>query len=121
MVDEGFGKRINIFGAWSGVLYLSIILVGLFFVAGFFPLHKPSAGADEIASIFASHVLRIWVGFVIAMFGTIMFLSFRATVASHVARYEGRTGTLKGTDTRFAFFHEDLAGQPLASVTGARR
>lgn len=87
-------RRINRFGAWSVWLYVGVIFIGFFLVAGFFPLHKPSASAEQITEIFATDSLRIRVGFLICMFGAMMWLPFGATIANYVARYEGRTGTL---------------------------
>jgi hypothetical protein len=70
------------------------LLVGWLAVGGFFPLHRPSAGADEIATFFRDHGIRIRLGMVIVMWGAALFIPFTATMADFVARFEGRNGPL---------------------------
>ena len=55
-------RKTNLFGAWCGIAYIALLLIGWWVVGGFFPLHKPSAGAEEIASFFRQDVVGIRLG-----------------------------------------------------------
>ena len=93
-MHESVVRRTKLFGAWCGVAYIVVLLVGWLAVGGFFPLHRPSAGADEIATFFRDHGIRIRLGTVIVMWGAALFIPFTATMADFVARFEGRNGPL---------------------------
>ena len=93
-MHESVVRRTKLFGAWCGVAYIVELLVGWLAVGGFFPLHRPSAGADEIATFFRDHGIRIRLGMVIVMWGAALFIPFTATMADFVARFEGRNGPL---------------------------
>ena len=93
-MHESVVRRTKLFGAWCGVAYIVVLLVGWLAVGGFFPLHRPSAGADEIATFFRDHGIRIRLGMVIVMWGAALFIPFTATMADFVARFEGRNGPL---------------------------
>jgi len=93
-MHESVVQRTKLFGAWCGVAYIVVLLVGWLAVGGFFPLHRPSAGADEIATFFRDHGIRIRLGMVIVMWGAALFIPFTATMADFVARFEGRNGPL---------------------------
>ena len=93
-MHESVVRRTKLFGAWCGVAYIAVLLVGWLAVGGFFPLHRPSAGADEIATFFRDHGIRIRLGMVIVMWGAALFIPFTATMADFVARFEGRNGPL---------------------------
>ena len=87
--------HLNLFGAWwSAIMYCALLFVGWFAVAGFFPPHSPSAGAEQIAAIFREHATRIRIGMVIAMWGCAFFITWTASVADYVSRIEGRNGPL---------------------------
>lgn len=71
-----------------------MLFAGWFLIAGFTPLHQPSAGAEEIATVFCGNENGIRLGMVIVILGAAIFLPFTATVADFVSRVEGRNGTL---------------------------
>jgi hypothetical protein len=87
-------RRTTLIGAWSVVIYTVLLCVGWFLVAGFFPVHRPSAGAEEIAAIFREHSVRIRLGMVITMWGAAFFIPFTAAMADQLRRVEGRSGPL---------------------------
>jgi len=86
--------KTNLFGAWCGVAYCVLLLIGWWVIGGFFPLHRPSAGAEEIAAFFRTDVLKIRLGMVIVMWGSATFIPFTATIADYVSKVEGRSGPL---------------------------
>ena len=110
-MNEPLIRKANLFGAWCGVYYCVLMGVGLLVVAGFFPLHNPSAGADEIAKIFRDDAVRIRVGMVIMMWGSAFFIFWTAAAADFVSRIEGRCGPMTHwvnmggySNTIFTFF-----------------
>jgi hypothetical protein len=71
-----------------------LLLVGWWVVAGFFPLHRPLAGAEEIAGFFREHTNGIRAGLVLVMWGGATFIPFAAALTDYVRKVEGRTGPL---------------------------
>lgn len=83
------------FGAWCGVLYVLGLVFGWALIAGFaLPLHRPSASADEIASIFQSDLIRIRIGMIIVMFTAMIAIPFSAVISQFLAQIEGSAGVL---------------------------
>ena len=97
MVNHELVRKSNLIGAWCGVVYVVALFIGWWFVGGFFPLHEPSAGADEIAEFFRGDIFGIRVGMVIIMWGAAAFLFFVSTMAHFVERIEGCNGPLSKT------------------------
>jgi len=87
-------RNIELCAAWCGIAYLVLLFGGWFVVAGFFPMHRPSAGAAEIAHIFLVHSFRIRVGMVIVMVAATTFIPFGAFLAEQVARFEAPRRTM---------------------------
>jgi len=110
--DSVLIKRTNLFGAWCGVAYIVLLLVGWFGVAGFFPMHKPSAGAAEIAAFFRTNVVQIKIGMVIVMWGAAVFIPFTASMADYVAKVEGREGPLTRITTMAGYANAMLTFYP---------
>jgi len=90
-------RKTNLFGAWCGVYYVVLVLAGWWIVGGFYPLHEPTATAEEIAAFFRDDVLGIRIGMVLVMWGAAIFLPFASTVADMISRVEGRAGPLTKT------------------------
>src|ERR1700745_4382377 len=105
-------RKTNLFGAWCGIAYIALLLIGWWVVGGFCPLHKPSAGADEIASFFRQDVVGIRLGMVIVMWGAAGFIPFTSTMADYGARLEGRTGPLTRTMTMAGYANAMLTFYP---------
>ena len=93
-MNTELARKVNLFGAWCGVYYVVLVMVGWWVVGGFYPVHKPSAGAEEIAAFFRNDVLRIRIGMVLVMWGAAVYLPFAAALADMVSRVEGRAGPL---------------------------
>jgi hypothetical protein len=111
-MHEAVIRKTNLFGAWCGIAYIALLLLGWWVVGGFFPLHKPSAGAEEIASFFRQDVVGIRLGMVIVMWGAAVFIPFTSTMADYVARFEGRTGPLTRTMTMAGYANAMLTFYP---------
>ena len=87
----------DLFGAWCGVFYVVGLLVGWWAIAGFFPLHKPSAGPEEIAAFFRANEMGIKIGMIMVMWASALFMFFVSTVSSFISRFEGNGGALSRT------------------------
>lgn len=111
-MNESVTRRTNLFGAWCGIAYIVLLLFGWWVVGGFFPLHRPSAGAEEIAAFFRDHMVRLRLGMIIVMWGAAVFIPFTATMADYVARYEGRDGPLSRTMTMAGYANAMLTFYP---------
>ena len=111
-MNDALTRRINLFGAWCGIAYCVMLFVGWWVIGGFFPLHKPSAGAEEIAAFFRGDVTGIRLGMVIVMWAAAVFLPFTATIADYVSRVEGRNGPLTRIVTMAGFGNAMLTFYP---------
>jgi hypothetical protein len=109
---ESIVRRTNLFGAWCGIAYIVVLFIGWWVIGGFFPLHKPSAGAEEIATIFRDDGIRIRLGMVVVMWGAALFIPFTATMADFVSRFEGRSGPLSRTITLAGYANAMLTFYP---------
>ena len=96
-MNETLTRKTNLFGAWCGVLYFVFVLVGWILVAGFFPLHLPSANPAEITAIFQADQTRIRAGMIIVMFAAMIMIPFAAVISQLLARVEGGAGVLTYT------------------------
>lgn len=103
--------RVSLIGAWSPLVYGLLVMIGWLVIGGFWPLHNPAAGAEEIAAFFRTDTNSIRSGLVVMMFGAAFFMPFTASVANVVSRIEGRFGplsqwvTLSGfANTIFTFY-----------------
>ncbi|MCX2930064.1 hypothetical protein ORI20_07255 [Mycobacterium sp. CVI_P3] len=90
-------SRIQLFGAWCGVIYTLLIFGGWGIVAGLLPPIAPSAGPEQVARLFAEDTMRIRVGMIIVMFSALMLFPFVAVIAQMIARIEGGAGVLTYT------------------------
>jgi hypothetical protein len=87
-------SKIQMLGAWCGVGYVVVVVLGWIAVAGFFPLHQPAASAEEITAIFVSDHTRIRAGMIIVMFAALVMIPFAALISQFVAKIEGGAGIL---------------------------
>jgi hypothetical protein len=111
-MNDSVIRKANVIGAWCGIAYIGLLLLGWWVVGGFFPLHRPSAGADEIANFYRHGVVGIRVGMVMVMWAAAVFLPFTSTIADFVARFEGRNGPLTRTMTMAGYANAMLTFYP---------
>lgn len=111
-MNESLTRKTNLFGAWCVIAYIVLLFFGWFVVAGFLPLHSPSAGAEEIASFLRGDVTRIRIGMIMVMWSAAVFLPFTATVADYVAGVEGRYGPLAITTALAGYANTMLTFYP---------
>lgn len=111
-MNKELSLKVNIFGAWSGVVYMLALFVGWWVVGGFFPPHSPSNTAEEVAIFYQENGLKIKVGLILVMLGTGFFLPFTATIADFVSKFEGRVGPLTHTTLLAGFGNAVLTFYP---------
>jgi hypothetical protein len=111
-VDSSSILKTNLFGAWCGIAYIALLLVGWWFIGGFFPLHRPDAGAAEIAAFFRGDTIKIRLGMVVVMWGAAAFIPFTATMADYVSKVEGRSGPLTKITTMAGYANAMLTFYP---------
>ena len=81
-------------GAWCGIFYVVLLLIGWMLIAGFVPAHSPAASADEINAIYLQDSVQIRIGMVFIMFGAMMCIPFAGALAHVLYRIEGGVGVL---------------------------
>lgn len=91
-MNELLIHRTKLFGAWCGVWYCVLLLVGWWVIGGYFPLHKPTAGAEEIAAFYRDDTSYIRAGLILVMWGGAVFLPFAAALTDYVQKVEGQPG-----------------------------
>ena len=96
-MDDSVLRKVNLAGAWCGVAYVVLLLVGWWVVGGFLPLLSPSESAAQIAAFFRTNTVELRLGMVIMMWGAGAFIPFTATISDYIAKIEGRSGPLSKT------------------------
>lgn len=121
-----WNRRIELFAAWSALAYVGLLFIGWWPIAGFYPMHEPSAGPDEIAQLYAGREFRIALGMVVVMWSAVFYIPFGALIAQHVAEIEGKARVLTYTVIMAAFANAMLTFYPpmwwvIATFRGAER
>ena len=79
---------------WSGYVYIALLMVGIWMLAGFFPSQPPSWGPEQIAQLYHENQFQIRLGMVFVLFGSMFYVSWTAVLAKMLARIEGGPGIL---------------------------
>ena len=87
-------EQTQAFGAWSGLVYLCLMVVGFWLIAGLFPPLSPTASADDIAGVYEQEHMRIRFGMLLIMLASAFYVPFTAVLAKLVMRVENRVGIL---------------------------
>lgn len=86
--------RVHLFGAWCALLYMALLFIGWWLIAGYLPPHDPAATAEDIAAIYRQDPIAIRIGMIFVMFGAACYVPFTALVAQQISRIEGGVGVL---------------------------
>lgn len=89
--------RIELFGAWSGVILLVIFGIAFALIAGFIPPLSPASSATEVAQRYAEDNTRIKIGLTIMVLFAPIVSMFIAALARQVRRIEGYWGMMSLT------------------------
>ena len=91
-VNKNVKSSIDLAFAWCGPAYVLLLLVGWWGIAGYLPLHRPSAGVDEIYDFYSQNQTGIRIGMLMIMIGAAAFIPMVAVIAKSIRRIEGETG-----------------------------
>ena len=83
--------RINRVGAWCGLAFLVMYLLGLWVFSGFVPAHDPAASAEQIAAIYRRNTTGIKLGMVFIMFAAAFYLPWVVTWSAMIRDMEGES------------------------------
>jgi hypothetical protein len=82
------------FAKWSGVVYILFLMIGMWFVAPYFPSQPATWSAEEVAAFYRDNLTEIRVGMVFVLVGSMFFVPWTAVIAQILARVEGKFGIL---------------------------
>lgn len=124
-MNRKLARKTQLIGAWSGVLYVVLLMVGWTLIAGFIPAHSPAAGAEVIADIYYQDSVKIRIGMVFIMFGAMMCIPYAGALAHILYRIEGGVGMLTGAQIMAGIANTMLTFYPpmwwiIASFRGDR-
>lgn len=87
-------NRIHLLCAWSGIAFAVLTLIGIIFLARFFPPPSPALGADAVVSIYSGNLNGVRAAMVTMMMGAGLFIPFTALITHYIIRIEGRVGVV---------------------------
>lgn len=79
-------------GAATGIIFVALIVIGLFAVVPKGPAFNSSAASIQQFYVHNRHDLQV--GLFIASFGFLFFVWFLGSLVSHLRRFEGQEGRL---------------------------
>lgn len=90
-------RNLLIIGAWCGIAFALIVMLGLGLVAGFLPPVSPSADADSVTKLIQSDFYRIRIGMILMMFSAAPAMIFAGAIATLISKIEGSSRVLTYT------------------------
>lgn len=87
-------NRLQLFGAWCGIMYLVLLGIGFWAFPDFIPPHDPAADSTEVAAIFQKDFINIRIGMIFSMIAAMIFMPFSISIAMELKEVEGGTGML---------------------------
>jgi hypothetical protein len=82
-------NRIHLLCAWSGIFFAALTLIGMIFLAKFFPPPSPALSTGEVVAIYAGNLTGIRSAMVVMMMGAGLFIPFNALITHYLIRIEG--------------------------------
>lgn len=74
---------------WSGPAMIGGWLLAFFFIAGFFPPSRPSAGPAEIVDLYAGHTNAIKLGMVLSMAASALLVPWAVAISGQLKQITG--------------------------------
>lgn len=75
--------------SWGGVAFMIVFLIGWGILSGYLPPHSPNMTAAEVVSFYQQNPVRIRLGLVITLLGTVFLIPFSAVISAQMAKIEG--------------------------------
>jgi hypothetical protein len=94
MMNQDLYRQTMKFGAIGGVLFCVLLGIGWAGIAGWFPPPSPTLTQDQVAEMYRTDFMKIRVGCLFMMIGTLFFIPFTGAVTTILSRIEGRFGVL---------------------------
>lgn len=91
---ESLERKLLIFGAWCGAATVILMFSGLAIIAGYFPPHPPSDGAEKIADFYRSNFYSIRIGLIIMMLSSATMIGFASATSVVISKVEKKHGFL---------------------------
>lgn len=79
-------KRAQLLCINGALVFVALLSLGIFAVAGWFPPQRPYLGADEVAQIFRDDALRIRLGMTLLALGGVFWWPMSAAISSQLRR-----------------------------------
>ena len=76
------------------MVYLLLLMIGIWPLAGFFPSQPPSLEPAQITAVYHGNVLGIRLGMLLVLVGSMFYVPWTAILAKLMARAEGGPGIL---------------------------
>lgn len=80
----------QIFCSWCGVGFMLVLLGAWAILSGYLPPHSPTMTAHEVAAFYQANPVRIRLGLVLSLLGTVLFIPFSAVISAQMSRIEGK-------------------------------
>lgn len=80
--------------AWSGIVFVLLLTLGLWVMAGLIPPPPPAADAATVAAFFAAHGGGIRAGMLVAMIASGFYLPWTAVLSMQMKRMQGSSPVL---------------------------
>ncbi len=79
----------QLFCAWSGVIFMIMMLVGWALMSGFLPPHAPTMTGEEVSAFYQANPTSIRLGLVIALLSSVLLIPFSALITVQMLKIEG--------------------------------
>lgn len=107
-------NRIHGLCAWSGLAFALLTLIGIIFLADFFPPPSPALSTDAVVRLYEGNLAGVRAGMVVMMIGAGLFIPFTALITHYIIGIEGRVGVISvmqimgGYSNMILFFYPPL-------------
>lgn len=85
------------FGAWSGIIFLIVFVIGWIAIARFLPPPSPLDNSEQVALWIDGNRSGIRFGMIVVMFSAVFLAPFAAIISIQMRRIEGRGAVLAWT------------------------
>ena len=90
-------KTAQLLCAWSVLVFLALLAIGWWPLAGFLPPIASSLDAQAVAEIYQNHTAAMRTGFLLIVLGSGFYVPFSAAIATQMQRIEGVNSVLAKT------------------------
>ena len=87
-------RKLHLLCVWSGVVFASLVLIGMIFLARLMPPVPPSTPVDDVIAMYREHLTGIRTGMIVLMFAAAFFMPFTAICARFISKIEGSFSVL---------------------------